>query len=140
MRTFATVALLVFVVACTPQPGGRMQPAGSTPSGSTAQPVTGRAVAGPTCPVEPASPAPGQCEPKPVAGATLVITASHGTRVATVTTGQDGSWQASLEPGRYTVTPQPVTGMMGGGAPVDFSVKAGEPTEPVVVEYDTGIR
>lgn len=121
------VVLLLLLVACQPQQGG------------ASHVVHGRAVAGPTCP-GPVTAASDGCRPRPVDGARLLITDQRGTQVASVTTGSDGSWQVSLPNGSYTVEPQPVEGLMGGGAPVDFTVAAGKPGEPVVVEYDTGIR
>lgn len=128
MRTVISIAVLFVVAACSPQPGAAHHR------------VDGRAVAGPTCPVEPASPQPGQCEPKPLAGATLIINDADGKRVASVVTADDGSWQASLGDGSYTVDPQPVEGMMGTGQPVDFTVSDSQPADPIVVEYDTGMR
>lgn len=128
MRTAIAISVIAIVAACTPQ------------SGSGQRQVEGRAVAGPTCPVEPASPQPGQCQPRPVAGATLVISDANGTRVASVVTQDDGSWKVSLDDGSYSIDPQPVDGIMGTAPPVDFTVGEGQPDEPVVIEYDTGIR
>ncbi len=127
MRPVILAALLV-VAACTPQPGAGQHR------------VTGRAVAGPTCPVEPASPGAGRCEPRPVAGATLIINDASGMRKATVVTDDNGSWQVSLAEGSYTVEPQPREGMMGTAPPIDFTVDDHQPAELLVVEYDTGIR
>ncbi len=111
--------------------------AAATPAGVA---VAGRAVAGPTCPVQPASPVPGQCEPRPVAGAVLVVTDGSGHEVARMTTAADGSFTLALAPGTYTLVPQPVAGLIGGARPVTFAVSAtGRPAD-LAVDYDTGIR
>ena len=102
--------------------------------------VAGQALAGPTCPVEPTSPAPGQCLPRLVAGAVLVIAASDGHEVARITTGADGRFALELPAGAYTLTPQPVVGLLGVAPTLTFMVSAsGAPTD-LRVEYDTGIR
>lgn len=124
------VALFVAlgVVACT------------APAGAATYPIAGHAVAGPTCPVEPASPVPGQCAARPVAGAILVITDSGGHEVARITTTADGSWSAALPAGTYTLTAQPVAGLMGTARPMAITVAAGPAPSPIQIEYDTGIR
>lgn len=112
----------------------------STPPSAPTYAIAGRAVAGPTCPVEPADPTPGQCDPHPVAGASLILTDERGHEVITLTTGQDGGFATSLPAGSYTLTPQPVTGLMGGAPPIEFTVSASEQPADLAVEYDTGIR
>ncbi len=149
MRRSAIVlsALVALVFAACQAPTGRQGPAGS-PAGSQGQPspsqpavvVAGRAVAGPTCPVEPASPVPGMCEPRPVANAVLTVTDASGHEAAQAVTGADGSFSVRLAPGTYTLNPQPVTGLMGGAQPVTFTVAASGGPAALVVEYDTGIR
>lgn len=128
MFRIAAVLLLFAVAAC------------NAPSGAPTYAVGGRALAGPTCPVEPASPQPGQCEPRPVAGAVLAIVDASGRQVMRVTTGEDGSWSATLTVGSYTLTPQPVTGLMGGAQPLVFEVSSDDAPSDLRVEYDTGIR
>ena len=44
-----------------------------------------------------------------------------------------------LAPGRYTLIPQPVEGLLGTAAPVTLEIGAATTTELTVV-YDTGIR
>ncbi len=123
------VATLLVPLAC--------QAPAASPAGVV---VAGRAVAGPTCPVQPASPIPGQCEPRPVAGAVLVVTDGSGREVARVTTGADGTFAVTLAAGTYSLVPQPVAGLIGGARPLTFAVPAaGRPTG-LVVDYDTGIR
>ncbi len=115
-------------VACTPAPAGPTYPIG------------GQALAGPTCPVEPASPLPGQCAPRPVAGAVLVITDGAGHTVTRVTTGADGRWNASIPAGTYTITPEPVQGLLGTAKAVEVSVAVGSVPTAIEIDYDTGIR
>lgn len=102
--------------------------------------VVGRAVAGPTCPVQPASPIPGQCEPRAVAGAVLVVTDGSGREVARVTTAADGTFALMLTPGSYTLVPQPVTGLIGGARQLAFTAPPAPGQADLVVDYDTGIR
>jgi hypothetical protein len=120
--------LLISVVACTPAPEGPVYQIG------------GQALAGPTCPVEPASPAPGQCAPRPVPGAVLVITDAAGQEVTRATTGPDGHWTASVQAGTDTITPQPVEGLLGTARPVSVTVTAGSVPAAIQIGYDTGIR
>jgi hypothetical protein len=129
MRGLLLVAvLLIAVVACTP-----------APAGSTYQ-IGGQALAGPTCPVEPASPLPGQCAPRPVSGAVLVITDATGHEVTRTTTGADGRWTASVPVGTDTISPQPVQGLLGTARPVTVTVAAGSVPTSIQINYDTGIR
>jgi hypothetical protein len=121
--------LALQLVACSP-------PAPSEPTFA----VAGRAVAGPVCPVEPANAVPGQCDPRPVTGATLIVTDGAGHEVATLTTGSDGTFTTSLPAGSYTLTPQPVAGLMGGAPPTPLEVSAGDHPMDLVIAYDTGIR
>jgi hypothetical protein len=104
---------------------------------STATGVTGRVTAGPTCPVEnPNLPA---CNPRPVAGAVLLVKGAGGVEVARFTTDATGLFRIGLQPGSYTLEPQPVEGLMGTAAPMPFTVNDGSETFLDVV-YDTGIR
>jgi hypothetical protein len=97
-------------------------------------------MAGPTCPVEPASPGPGQCAARPVAGAVLVITDAAGHEVTRATTGPDGHWTASVPAGTDTITPQPVQGLLGTAHAVSVTVMAGSVLTTIQIGYDTGIR
>ncbi|OGO58216.1 MAG: hypothetical protein A2V85_14745 [Chloroflexi bacterium RBG_16_72_14] len=99
--------------------------------------VAGRVVAGPTCPVE--NPADPTCNPRPVAGAVLVVTGAGGAEVARVTTDATGLFRIGLQPGDYTLEPQPVEGLVGTASPVTFTVTDGNETL-LDVGYDTGIR
>jgi hypothetical protein len=101
--------------------------------------VSGTVTAGPTCPVvtDPPDPA---CADRPVAGAVLVVTDLAGVEVGRMTSDGDGSFALSLAPGAYRIEPQPVDGLMGTAAPVEFFVVFGEPPTEVAIGYDTGIR
>jgi hypothetical protein len=109
------------------------------PASGPSYPVGGRAVAGPVCPVERIPPDPA-CAPRPVVGAVLAITASDGHEVARATTGPDGRWTVTLAAGRYTLTPQAVSGLLGSAPPLQFTVSATGSSAALDVTYDTGIR
>ena len=129
----ALAALILLVTAC-------LGPPGSSATGTTTQSVTGRATAGPVCPVERNPPDPA-CAARPVAGAVLIIQdIASGREVGRVTTDRDGRFSVALATGAYRLLPRPVAGLMGGGSPVDFRVEAGHSTPPLEVSYDTGIR
>lgn len=110
-----------------------------TTGGSGAVEVAGTAVAGPTCPVETASPDPA-CAARPVVGAEMVIRDATGNVVARASTDGDGDFRLTLPPGSYRVEPQPVEGLMGTADAFDLVVEAGEPIDDLQVAYDTGIR
>jgi hypothetical protein len=99
--------------------------------------VAGRVTAGPTCPVE--SPNDPTCNARPVAGAVLVVKGAGGTEVARFTTDATGMFRIGLQPGDYTLEPQPVEGLMGTAVPMQFTVTDGSETL-LDVSYDTGIR
>lgn len=101
--------------------------------------VSGRAVAGPTCAVESASPDP-SCADRPVPDAVVVIHDEEGNEVGRMTTEQDGRFSVDLHPGSYVFVPQPVEGLMGTAPPVEVNIEAGPEPSEVVVAYDTGIR
>ena len=107
-----------------------------SPGGTGRTGILGTAFAGPTCPVEqPGDPA---CEPRPVSGATVRITDAQGAEVGTVATGPTGQFFVELPAGSYTLTAQPVEGLMGVPESVTVEVTAGEAV--VQLPYDTGIR
>jgi hypothetical protein len=90
--------------------------------------------------VQPASPLPGQCAPRPVAGAVVVITDAAGHEITRATTDADGRWRAAVPDGSYTVTPQPVQGLLGTARPIVVRFAAGSVPTGIEVDYDTGIR
>lgn len=102
--------------------------------------LTGRATAGPVCPVERVPPDP-NCAPRPVAGAVLVIITVAGAEVGQARTAADGSFAFDVPEGDYTLVPQRVEGLLGTAPPIEFSVRLGGPQPaPFDVQYDTGIR
>lgn len=138
------IALLAALLLEACNPGASVGPTtpSATPGPSTtgaAYTIHGQAAAGPTCPVEQAPPA-SQCAARPVAGAVIVITSAAGREVARVTTDSSGAFTAPVPAGSYTITPQPVDGLMGVAPPVSVTIgPAGDPG-PIAIEYDTGIR
>lgn len=109
------------------------------PGGAGRVTLSGRAVAGPVCAVESASPDP-SCADRPVQGAELVIQDGDGTVVGRTTTDMDGRFSLGLPPGSYLVVPQAVEGLMGTAPPVAVDVAAGSSPPDITVAYDTGIR
>jgi carboxypeptidase family protein len=107
------------------------------PSADGGTGITGRATAGPVCPVE--QPGDAACAPRPVAGAEIVVTDASGAEVGTVTTLPDGSFAVELPAGDYTVQARLVDGMMGAPAPLTVTVRAGALSH-IDLEYDTGLR
>jgi hypothetical protein len=101
--------------------------------------VTGLVSAGPTCPVVTDPPDP-SCADRPVDGAVLVVTTLDGVEVARTTSDAEGRFNLSLAPGTYRLEPQPVEGLMGTAAPIEFTVQLDAPSAELLVSYDTGIR
>jgi len=101
--------------------------------------VSGMVTAGPTCPVVTDPPDP-SCADRPVEGAVLVVTTLAGVEVDRTTSDAEGRFALSLAPGAYRLEPQPVEGLMGTAAPVEFTVEPGAPALDLVIGYDTGIR
>lgn len=99
----------------------------------------GTVTAGPSCGVVTDPPDP-SCADRPVSGALLVVSDLSGAEVARVTSREDGTFVVELAPGSYQVTAQPVEGLMGTPAAIDFEVEAGQPMTELQVSYDTGIR
>jgi hypothetical protein len=103
--------------------------------------ITGRALAGPTCPVVQNPPDPA-CAERPVGGAVLVIRDGRGTEVARATTAADGTFLVAVPGGgTWTVEPQAVEGLLGTAPPLMVEVGDGPSAwASIVVAYDTGIR
>ena len=106
---------------------------------SASQAVSGVVTAGPVCPVvtDPPDPA---CEDRPVAGAEIVVRDASGETVGRALTAEDGTFSIALAPGTYELVPQAVEGLMGTASPIELTVEDGLPTEPIEINYDTGIR
>ena len=136
-RIVFVVALAAMLVAgCQLFPGlGTESPPVTTPGEAN---VSGKVVAGPTCPVESSPPDP-LCAPRQVAGATLLVQDLAGHTLTTVVSDRAGAFSLTLPPGDYVLVAQPFDGLMGTASPVSFSVTGGSPVE-LTVAYDTGIR
>jgi hypothetical protein len=138
----AAVALMaLFGAACNPGPGpttSLVPP--STASPSVAPPlsngVTGLVLAGPTCPVERAGQS--ACV-RAVSGAVIVATDATGTERGQATSDSAGTYLLELAPGTYTISAEPVTGLMRVPAAVKVVVPDGPPIR-LDLTYDTGIR
>ena len=111
---------------------------GGIPPGTVVTGVRGLVIAGPVCPVEQIPPDPA-CAPRPVEGAVLIVRGEDGAEAGRAQSDGRGFFELALEPGRYTLEPQPIEGFLGGASPVSFTVEEGAAT-PITVEYDTGIR
>ncbi len=105
--------------------------------------ITGTVTAGPVCPVE-RNPPESQCAPRPVAGATIVVTDSGGHEVVRTTSAADGTYSAAVgRAGTFTVSALPVAGLMGLPKPVTVTFASAKGEGEVAradLEYDTGIR
>jgi hypothetical protein len=134
----AAIVAILIVGGCNPSAGASSSGVPSATNATAS--VHGKAVAGPTCPVEPASPLPGECAPRVVTGAVLVITDAGGHEVTRITTAADGTFTVNLRAGSYTLTPQVVMGLMGVAPPISVTVSASGTAAELIVQYDTGIR
>jgi hypothetical protein len=130
-RCCALVCLLLGFGACASASAGGQAPTSG---------ISGRVVAGPTCPVETVPPQP-RCAPRSLT-ATLRIHAvgSHAPAIR-VRSGADGRFRVRLSPATYVIRPMPVNGSPFPRPPAAFTVKVhtGRFT-PVTITYDTGIR
>ena len=126
------VLALAVSSACAAPPDGSVSTSGPRYA------VSGYAHAGPTCPVEQNPPDP-SCADRPVVGAVLVFRAADGRVAARATTGPDGGFVGTLAPGRYTLIPQPVDGLLGTAVEQDLMV-VDAPLVGIDLSYDTGIR
>lgn len=99
--------------------------------------VTGTVLAGPTCPVERIPPDPG-CADRPVSGAEIIFVDGAGNSVSRASSDADGRFSISLPPGRYTLNPQPVQGLLGTAATQVILIS--NANVEVTLRYDTGIR
>lgn len=100
---------------------------------STTSGIDGLVQIGPTCPVQRADE---PCPDKPFA--TRIRVVADGRLVTTVTSGADGRFHVTLDPGRYTLEPEAKPGPPSAG-PVDVTVKA-DTFEQVTITFDSGIR
>jgi Prealbumin-like fold domain len=75
----------------------------------------------------------------PLPNATFVVKDDKGAVASEFTTDEQGRFQTSLAPGRYTVSLKGKTGGLGRYGPFDVDVVAGRVTK-VQWECDSGIR
>lgn len=99
--------------------------------------VTGTVWAGPTCPVQRIPPDP-NCVDRPVSGAEIIFVNDAGNSVGRALSDADGRLSISLPPGRYTLNPQPVNGLLGTAPTQVFLISSADVA--VTLRYDTGIR
>ena len=126
-RAALLVLVLVGMVGC------------QQPADAATGTLRGEVLAGPVCPVVTEPPDP-DCADRPVPGAELVIEVGGGDGgQVRVIADENGLFETVLAPGRYTLIPQPVEGLLGTAAPVILEIGAATTTELTVV-YDTGIR
>ncbi len=123
---FPVLLIVLVLVGCTPQVVSTYE-------------IGGQALAGPTCPVQPASPLPGECAPRPVVGAVLVINDRAGHEVIRATTGSDGRWSATIPAGSYTIIPGPVPGLLETAQLVVVMVSATSVPTNIEIDYGTGL-
>ena len=107
-----------------------------SPAGTGRSGIFGTALAGPICPVE--QPGDPNCAPRAVAGATVRVADAAGTELASAVTDPAGRFFVALPPGTYTLSGDPVDGLMGTPAGITAEVGTGESV--VTLSYDTGIR
>lgn len=107
-----------------------------SPAGTGRSGIFGTAVAGPICPVE--QPDDPNCAPRAVAGATVRVADSAGAEVATAVTDPAGRFFVELPPGSYTLSAEPVEGLMA--TPQGVPAEVGDGESVVTLSYDTGIR
>ena len=121
------IALAAACIACA-------APA-ATPSGL----VSGRATAGPACPVvtDPPDPA---CAERPVPGAIVVALDESGREVARATTAEDGRYSLAVPFGRLRIAAMPVEGYFRVSEPVEVVVDGRDIAHVADFGYDTGIR
>lgn len=124
---FLPLALLAAIAGC--------QRSGALLGPDAPQGVEGRALLGPTCPVQPADST--TCQDQPYQASVTVLEA-NGSEVTRFRTGTDGSFRVGLEPGTYTLHPQ-------SGNPFPHATDQSVTVAPgaytsVTILFDTGIR
>jgi hypothetical protein len=121
-RAVEAVILLVLVAAC----------AAATTTSATDSGIQGKAIYGPTCPVQRVG---GPSCQHPYAGEIVIRQGDHS--VATTRSATDGTFRVALPPGAYTVS------SAGTGLPIvkpfDVTVKPHTFTT-ITVMFDSGIR
>jgi hypothetical protein len=97
--------------------------------------IEGQVFIGPTCPVVvEGSP----CPDRPYQ-ATITILDSRGVRVRRFQTDEQGRFEIPLEPGTYTLVPEPSDILVPHADPESVRVREASYTE-VTISYDSGMR
>lgn len=100
--------------------------------------ITGTILAGPQCSVVMMPPQPG-CEDQPIQATVIVRHEASGIEVTRFTSAADGTFRVNLQPGRYTLDPQPSGGLTPSTEHLAVTVTGGDFAN-VDIMYDTGIR
>jgi hypothetical protein len=100
--------------------------------------ITGRLVAGPTCPVETDPPDP-ECADQPVSDAEIMVTLSDGTEIR-ARSAEDGRFRLVVPPGVVIITFEAVEGLMSAPGAVTATVEESQTLDLSDLAYDTGIR
>jgi hypothetical protein len=147
-RLAALVAVAALVAGCSAAgPAATSTPSAppvstrptAPPSVAPHQGLAGRVLLGPMCPVERVPPDP-QCAPRAIAGAVILVLDAGGREVARTTSTASGTYALDLGPGSYTVTAQPVAGVLGTPGPQQVTIPTAGPGPTLDLQYDTGIR
>jgi hypothetical protein len=121
-RAIGAVILPALLAGCATTP-----PASATDSG-----IQGKAIYGPTCPVQRVG---GPSCQRPYSGAIVIRQGDH--TVTTIRSATDGTFRVALPPGAYTIS------SAGTGLPFvkpfDVTVKP-HTFAPITVMFDSGIR
>lgn len=121
----ALTLLMMILAACAVVPG---------PMGT----VSGRLVAGPTCPVETSPPDPA-CAPALVAGAMVTAITSSGVE-SSVESDEEGRFLLEVPAGEVTLHFGEIEGLMGTPDDMRVQVIEGQDLDLGDIAYDTGIR
>ena len=102
--------------------------------------LSGRVVAGPSCPVERLPPEPG-CAPRPLVATLRIGPLGNPAAARRVSSRRDGRFRVILPPGTYTVQALPRTGSSFPRPPLPrrVRIRSGHFTA-ITITYDTGIR
>lgn len=102
--------------------------------------LSGRVLAGPTCPVERVPPQPG-CAPRPLTAVLRIRRLGSRAAARSVRSQSDGRFRVRLSPGAYTVQALPLVGspFLRPPSPLRVQVRPGRFTV-ITITYDTGIR
>lgn len=129
---FTAILVVVFLSACTAGTRAVVETPGDPPG--MEQGIVGQSLIGPMCPVVREGI---ECPDNPYP-ATLVILDVDGRQVVRFDTDAQGRFQVSLEPGTYTLHPEPGPSIEHA-ADQQVTVVEGQFSQ-VTVSYDSGIR